>query len=173
MTLIKEIAESQAIGQDKARAFKVVLMTEVDSMTKDAQQALRRTMEKYQANCRLVLFCNNPCKVQQPFLLLPRVVFLLASTGLTATCAHDAYSGNALKGQYLTFDPGNRTSAVEVSWHPRTGSFSCRGEIVCLSECERTKAKTVKSVKTTLTCWLTDLLHTQSNLQKGGHEGTA
>jgi len=66
MTLIKEIAGSQTIETNKGKAFKVVLMTEVDMMTKDAQQALRRTMEKYQANCRIVLFCNNPCKVIEP-----------------------------------------------------------------------------------------------------------
>jgi|ERR1712086_370356 len=66
MTLIKEIAESHAIKNTEGPTFKVVLMTEVDAMTKDAQQALRRTMEKYQANCRLVLFCNNPCKVIEP-----------------------------------------------------------------------------------------------------------
>ena len=63
MTLIKEIAGSQTLEANKGKAFKVVLMTEVDMMTKDAQQALRRTMEKYQANCRIILFCNNPCKV--------------------------------------------------------------------------------------------------------------
>eukprot|EP00656_Telonema_subtile_P036268 TRINITY_DN40242_c0_g1_i1.p1 TRINITY_DN40242_c0_g1~~TRINITY_DN40242_c0_g1_i1.p1 ORF type:complete len:357 (+),score=81.81 TRINITY_DN40242_c0_g1_i1:191-1261(+) len=66
MTLIKEIAASNTLESNKGKAFKVVLMTEVDQMTKDAQQALRRTMEKYQANCRIVLFCNNPCKVIEP-----------------------------------------------------------------------------------------------------------
>lgn len=66
MGLIKEIAQSQTIETSKGKSFKVVVLTEVDGMSKDAQQALRRTMEKYQANCRIVLLCNNPCKVIEP-----------------------------------------------------------------------------------------------------------
>jgi len=66
MGLIKELAQSQTIETTKGKQFKVVLLTEVDNMSKDAQQALRRTMEKYQANCRVVLVCNNPCKVIEP-----------------------------------------------------------------------------------------------------------
>uniref|UniRef100_A0A3Q3MLD7 Replication factor C subunit 3 n=1 Tax=Mastacembelus armatus TaxID=205130 RepID=A0A3Q3MLD7_9TELE len=64
--LIKTVAQSQQIQSSTQREFKVVLLTEVDRLTKDAQHALRRTMEKYMATCRLILCCISTSKVIGP-----------------------------------------------------------------------------------------------------------
>lgn len=61
--LIKQIAQTRNLDQEGQREFKVIVLSEVDELTKDAQHALRRTMEKYMATCRIILCVNSTSRV--------------------------------------------------------------------------------------------------------------
>ncbi|KAG8764886.1 Replication factor C (RF-C) subunit [Serendipita sp. 398] len=62
--ILKEIAQTQQVDLSAKQRFKVVIINEADSLTRDAQAALRRTMEKYMANLRIIL-----CSTRFPSLI--------------------------------------------------------------------------------------------------------
>jgi len=62
-TKIKEIASTKVIGD---APFKIILLDEMDGMTKDAQNALKRVMERYADNCRFIITCNDRHKIIHP-----------------------------------------------------------------------------------------------------------
>jgi len=66
--VIKEIASHGSINAVSAnsKGFKVVVLTEVDKLSKQAQAGLRRTMEKFSQQCRIILICNSPSKIIEP-----------------------------------------------------------------------------------------------------------
>jgi len=60
---IKDFARTKSIGNSP---FKIILLDESDSLTRDAQQALRRTMEQYSRTCRFILSCNYSSRIIDP-----------------------------------------------------------------------------------------------------------
>jgi replication factor C small subunit len=60
---IKDFARTAPIGKSQ---FKVIFLDEADSLTNDAQSALRRTIEKYTRICRFILSVNFSSRVIEP-----------------------------------------------------------------------------------------------------------
>lgn len=64
--LLKEVAQTQQVDLSAKQRFKVVVINEADHLTRDAQAALRRTMEKYSPNMRLILLANSTSNIIAP-----------------------------------------------------------------------------------------------------------
>jgi len=81
--IIKEIAQTQQVDLSARHRFKgavlsstaqdsgynfviVVVINEADSLSRDAQAALRRTMEKYMSNLRIILCANSTSRLIAP-----------------------------------------------------------------------------------------------------------
>jgi replication factor C small subunit len=104
---VKTFARAKSIG---AVGFKIMILDEADNMTSDAQQALRRTMERYTETCRFILCANYSGKIIEPiqsrcapfrFTFLPRP-------------EHDAYLLRIAKNESVMLLPDGLDAIYEV-----------------------------------------------------------
>lgn len=64
---IKDFARSAVIPDEKlGKVFNIIFLDEADELTREAQNALKRTIEKYSKTCRFILSVNHSTKVIEP-----------------------------------------------------------------------------------------------------------
>ena len=95
--LLKEVAQTQQVDLTARQRFKVVVINEADALTRDAQAALRRTMEKYSANVRLILLATSTSSIIAPIRSRTLLIRVPAPTEpeictvLTSAATHQHY----------------------------------------------------------------------------------
>ncbi len=105
---IKEFAKLKSLADVP---YKIICLDEADSLTKDAQQALRRTMEKYSSSCRFILSCNELAKILDP-IQSRCVIFRFKS--LDEKSLHTLLS-KIEKKEKLNIDKNAKNLLVEIS----------------------------------------------------------
>ena len=104
---VKTFARVRSIGEVP---FKIMILDESDNMTSDAQQALRRTMERYTETCRFVLIANYSGKIIEPiqsrcapfrFSFLPRQ-------------EHDEYLKHISENEKVKLEPDGLDAVFDV-----------------------------------------------------------
>jgi replication factor C subunit 3/5 len=105
MNTIREMASTVSLASTASQpSFKVVVLNEVEKLSRGAQQALRRTMEKYVATCRLILVCSSTSRLIPPLKSRCLSIRIPApETGVVARVLQDICVKESVSGASPTF----------------------------------------------------------------------
>lgn len=105
---VKDFARMQSIG---GVPFKIIILDEADALTRDAQQALRRTMENFTNTCRFILICNYSSKIIDP---IQSRCSLFRFKSLSENDIEE-YIKNVLKGEGLKITADATDAIIDIS----------------------------------------------------------
>ncbi len=104
---IKDFAKMKPLGAD----FKIIFLDESDSLTPEAQQALRRTIESFSGVCRFILSCNYSSRIIEP-IQSRCAVFRLRGLGENDV---KTYLSRIISGEKLKADTDGINAIYEIS----------------------------------------------------------
>jgi replication factor C small subunit len=104
---IKDFARIKSLGAD----FKIVFLDESDALTPEAQQALRRTMERFSDSCRFILSCNYSSKIIEPIQSRTSVFRFKRMSGENV----EEYVNRIAKGEKLSVSKDSIKAIHEIS----------------------------------------------------------
>ncbi len=105
---VKDFARTKAIGDVP---FKIIFLDECDALTKEAQQALRRTMENHTSTCRFILAANYSSKIIDP-IQSRCAVFRFKQLAKEHAIAH---INHIIKSENLTMTDAAKDALVKVA----------------------------------------------------------
>lgn len=120
--IIKETAQSQSLSvvEDHAVKFKVVVLNDADRLSKDAQHGLRRTMERYQRSCRIVLVAENAAYLIEPLrsrcllIRVPQIPHEVMHQSLTRIAEREGLGPEAVQTAMTVADGNMRTAVMTL-----------------------------------------------------------
>lgn len=104
---IKEFAKMKPLGAE----FKIIFLDESDSLTPEAQQALRRTIESFAGATRFILSCNYSSKIIEP---IQSRCAVFRFKGLSENAVKE-YLGRIAKGEGLTIPDDAAKAIYDIS----------------------------------------------------------
>jgi replication factor C small subunit len=105
---VKDFARTRALGDVP---FKIIFLDECDALTREAQQALRRTMEQYTTTTRFILSCNYSSKIIDP---VQSRCAVFRFKPLSASELKDVVD-RIVKDEGVTITPGAQDSLIDIA----------------------------------------------------------
>lgn len=104
---VKSFARTRSLHGD----FKIIFLDECDALTREAQQALRRTMEMYASSTRFIMSCNYVSKIIDPIMSRCTVFRFKPLDDVSLNVVIDRVA----KLENLKIDAAARTALLKVS----------------------------------------------------------
>ncbi len=104
---VKSFARTKSLSGD----FKIIFLDECDALTREAQQALRRTMEMYASSTRFIMSCNYVSKIIDPIMSRCTVFRFKPLDDVSLNVVIDRVA----KLENLKIDAAARTALLKVS----------------------------------------------------------